>query len=57
MIASRLAGLLVAITSWVARRRGRHAAVFVEGEEPDDLVTRTVYVVGEGAHRWYSPTP
>lgn len=54
MITSRLVGLLVAIPSWVARRRGRHAAVFVEGEEPDDLATRTVYVVGEGAHRWYA---
>lgn len=49
---SLLSKLRAALT-WVARRRGRHAAVSV-GEEPDVLASRTVYVVGEDGHQWYA---
>lgn len=42
-----------AASSWVARRRGLYGAVDVT-ELPDHLDACTVYVVGEGGHRWFA---
>jgi uncharacterized protein DUF6527 len=52
-LADALRRRAAAAVSWAARWRGLYGAVPV-GEMPDRPEPRTVYVVGEGGHRWYA---
>lgn len=52
-VADAISGRAAAAASWLARRRGLYGAISVV-DLPDRLEPRTLYVIGEGGHRWFA---